>query len=179
MATTLDMVRIRPVMPSRANLDGCSTACWQDHTGHRVGRDLDLDLEPPRLGCPRAPGQALRSNVLYASMRETAASAWPHIKLSIPRSGRRQTAHRAMQPVGDGSEGVVVERGHLAGIDRAVRTEAVPALPDGGRSHRHWIEPRWAFTLSKQVVGEVKLPNAAQGIANQRRAHEAGADVIP
>src|SRR3989442_3800729 len=178
MATTLDVVRIRPVMPSRANLDGCSTACWQDHTGHCVGRDLDLDLDPPRLDRPRAPGQAIRSNVLYASMRETGAWTWPHIKLAIPRSCRRQTAHCAMQPIGHGSQGVVVERGHLSGIDRAVRKEAVPALPDGGRPHRHRIEPRRAFALDEQVKGSLNLPDAAQSITYQRRPHEAGPDVV-
>ena len=72
----------------------------------------------------------------------------------------------------------MVERGHLSGIDRAVGKEAIPALPDGGRPHRHRIEPRRAFTLREQVVSDVNLPNTAQSITYQRRPHEAGADVV-
>ena len=141
MADTLDAIRIRPAMRSRANLDGFCVVPGKGDAGCCVGRHHDHDLDPPRLDRPRALGKAVGCNVLCASMRETAARTWPYIKLPIPRSGRRQTTHPAMQPVGHSSQGIVIERGHLARIDRAIWAEAVPALPDGGRTHRHGIEP--------------------------------------
>ena len=111
-------------------------------------------------------------------MGEPTAWMWPDVEVAISRSGRCQATHGAVQPVGDGSQGVVVERVHLARIDRAVREQAVPALPDGGGSHRHRIEPRWAFALREQVEGGVVLPDAAQRITDERRPHKAGADVV-
>src|SRR5437660_10258982 len=103
---------------------------------------------------------------------------WLHFQVAIPWGGRCEAPHDTVQPVGHSSQGVVIERGHLAGIDRAVRKEAVPALPDGCRSHRYRIEPRRAFTLREQVVSDVNLPNTAQSVTDQGCPHEAGADVV-
>src|SRR5215469_15465399 len=95
---------------------------------------------------------------------------------TVSRGCGRQTRHRAVQPVGDGSQGVVVEGGHLVWVDRAVWPEAIPALPDGGCTHRHWVEPGRAALLLEQVICGVVLSSATQGITDQRRPHEAGVD---
>src|SRR5437763_1148126 len=104
---------------------------------------------------------------------------WPDIEVAIPRTGRREATHGAVQPVGDGAKGIVVERRHLVRIDRAVRAEAVPALPDGGGTHCYRIEPRRAVALIEQVEGGLVLSGAAQSVTHQRRPHVAGADVVP
>src|SRR5438128_194750 len=109
MADTLDGIRIRPVMPSRANLDGFCVVPGKGDAGCRVGRHHDHDLDLPSLDRPRALGQAVGSPVLCASMRETTAWPWLYIKVPIPRRSRCQTTHPAMQPVGHGSQGIVVE----------------------------------------------------------------------
>ena len=79
----------------------------------------------------------------------------------------------AVQPVGDRAERVVVERGHLAGVDRAVGQQAVPALPHGRRAHRHGVQPRRALGLQQQALGGVEVPAVGQGVGHERRADEA------
>ena len=153
-------------MRPSSDLDWLRIASREGHAGLRVGRDHDLDLNLPRLDRPLALGQTIRRDVSCASVCETIARARPDVQVAIPRLGRCKAAHRAVQPVGNGSQGIVVERGHLAGIDRSVRAQAVPALPDGSGPHRHWIEPRWAIALCKQAVGGLILPDAAQGVAD-------------
>src|SRR5207247_7359040 len=155
MSITLDMVRIRPAMRSRANLNWHHLAAGKGHAGRRVGRDHNHDFNLSRLDRPRTLGCSVGRDVPRAGMGETAARAWPDLELAIARRGRGEAAYRAMQPVGNSPEGVVVERGHLAGIDRAVRPQAVPALPDGGRPHRYGVEPRWAFSLVEQMKGSI------------------------
>src|SRR5437016_13454310 len=167
------------MMCPRSDLDWLRVAPGKGHAGRGVGWDHDLDLNLPRLDRPCRFGQTIGRDVSCASVCETIAWARPDVQVAIPRLGRREAAHRAVQPVGNGSQGIVVERGHLAGIDRSVRAQAVPALPDGSGPHRHWIEPRWAIALCKQAVGGLILPDAAQGIADQRRPYEAGADMVP
>ena len=63
------------------------------------------------------------------------------VEMAIPWRGRGESAYRAVQPVGDGPKGIVVEGCHLIRIDRAVWPQAVPALPDGCGTHGHRIEP--------------------------------------
>lgn len=58
-----------------------------------------------------------------------------------------------MQPVGDGTEGVVVEAGHFAGVDGAVFEQAVPAFPDGGGALGDAVEPGGAFGLGEHAAG--------------------------
>ena len=85
-------------------------------------------------------------------------------------------ATRAVQPVGDGAQRVVVERRHAAGVDAAVGSQAVPALPDGGGAHRHRVQPGRALGLQQQPVGDVDVAGAGQRVADQRRSDEAGGD---
>src|SRR5207248_11007863 len=105
-----------------------------------------------------------------ASKGETATRVWLDIEAAIAWRSRCQPAHRALQPVGNSTKRVVIEGGHLARIDRAIGTLAVPAFPDSGGSHRHRIEPRGAFALGEQAVGSIILSNAAQRITDERRA---------
>src|SRR2546425_9200511 len=83
-----------------------------------------------------------------------------------------------MQPIGNSTQSVVVKRGHLTRIHRAIGTEAIPAFPDGGGPHRYWVEPRRTVTLHQQSIGDVRRSNTAQSIAEKWRPHEAGADTI-
>src|SRR6266567_7284542 len=173
------LVRIRPAMRSSLDLDWLSVAPGKGHTGCRVGWNYDHDLDLPRLDRPRRFGQTVGHHVSCASVGEITARTWSDFEVAIARSGRCKPANRAMQPVGDGSESVVVERGHLSRVDRTIRALAIPAFPNGGSSHHHRIEPGRAFMLGEQAEGEVNRPDAAQGVADQRCSDEAGADVVP
>ena len=113
-----------------------------------------------------------------AGAGEPAARPRADGQASIAGRGGRQAPHDAVQPVGHRAEGVVVERGHLAGVDRAVGQQAVPALPGGGGPHRHLVEPRRAGALRQQAEGVPLRPRAAERVAEQRRADEAGGDAV-
>src|SRR5262245_9345885 len=90
-----------------------------------------------------------------------ATRPWTHLDVAIPWRGRRGPADSAVHPIGHRSERVVVERGHLAGVDRPVREHAVPAFPDGRGTHGHGVEPRGIFTLKEQPEGGSIIPRAA------------------
>ena len=109
-------------------------------------------------------------------MGEPAAGARADEQLAVARFGGGQPGHHPMEEVGDRPEGVVVERGHLRAVDRAVRQQAVPPLPHGRRPHRDRVQPRRALRLQQQVVGVVDETGVDQGVAHERRPDEAGAD---
>ncbi len=83
-----------------------------------------------------------------------------------------------MQPIGDRAEGVVVEGGHFAGIDRSHPAAGCPNAPKWWWPHRHRIEPRRALALEQQAVGGSVVAGVAQGIADERSADKAGADTV-
>src|SRR5258708_15580736 len=172
MGDVFDVVRIRPAMRSRANLDWLGSAPRKSYSGLRIRWDYNHNLDLPRLDRPSGLRQAVGRAVPCAGMRETAAWTWPDIEVAVPRTSRREAPHSAVQPVGNGAKGIVVERRHLVRIDRAVRAEAVPALHDSGGTHRYRIEPRGAAVLIEQVEGGLDLPDAAQSITYQGRPHE-------
>ncbi len=161
-----EVVGIRPAMRPRSDLDRLSVAPRKGHAGRRVGRHHHLDLDLLSLDRPPGLGQAVGGDVPGPGTGETTSRIRPDSDVTIRGSGRCQTSHCAVQPVGDSSQGVVVERRHRVWIDRAIGPEAIPALPDGGRSHRHRVEPRRAALLLEQMKGGVVLPNAAQSITN-------------
>lgn len=59
---------------------------------------------------------------------------------------------RAVQPVGDRTQGVVVELRHLPRVDAPVGQHRVPALPDRRRAHRHRVQPGRATLLDEHPV---------------------------
>ena len=97
----------------------------------------------------------------------------------VARLERGDAADGPVHPVGDRAEGVVVEAGHLAGVDGAVGQHRVPALPDRRRAHGHRVEPGGALGLQQQPVGVVQVAGAGQGVGHERRAGEPGLDVEP
>ena len=94
------------------------------------------------------------------------------------RAPRARARHRAVQPVGDRPERVVVERGHLAGVHRAVGQQAVPALPHRGRAHVTEVQPRRALGLQQQALGGVEVSGVGERVGDERRADEAGRDAV-
>ena len=84
------------------------------------------------------------------AQREAAAGLGRDQHPGVAGLQRRDAADGAVHPVGDGAEGVVVEAGHLAGVDGAVGQHRVPALPDRRRAHGHRVEPRRALPLEQQ-----------------------------
>src|SRR6266700_1087770 len=173
------LVGVDPAMRPRADLDDGLITSGKGNTGCRVGWNDDHHLDVSILNRPRTLGHAIGGHVPRASRGEPTTWMWSHSQVAISRSGRRQPPHGTVQPVSDGSQSVVIERGHLAWIDRAICKQAIPALPDSGGSHRHWIEPRRAFALHEQVKGRVVVSNTAQCITHQRRSYKTRADVIP
>ena len=101
MVGTLNLVRIRPAMRSRANLEWWRVASRKGDAGRRVGRDHYHDLDLPRLDPPRGLGKTVGRTVACGGVREPAAREWPNVEVAIPRRGRREAAHSSMQPVGD------------------------------------------------------------------------------
>ena len=94
-------------------------------------------------------------------------------------SARRRcdAGQSSVQPVHDGAERVVVEGGHLTGIDGAVRQHRVPSFPDRGRAHGDRVQPRRAAGLQKKPAGDIGMAGVHQGIEHERRAHESRGDV--
>ena len=89
-----------------------------------------------------------------------------------------QPGHAFVQPGAHGAVGVVIERGHLARVDGAVRQHGVPALPDGGGAHGDGIQPRGQLGLQQQPVGQVVVADAGQHLAQPGGAQEAGGQAV-
>ena len=96
----------------------------------------------------------------------------------VARRIRREPGDDAVQPVADRAEGVVVERRHLAGVDRAVGQHRVPALPDRRRAHRDRVQPRRVLGLHQQASRGLEVAGAGEGVLDDRRADEPRADAI-
>lgn len=82
-----------------------------------------------------------------------------------------------MHPAGHRAQGIVVETGHVAGVDAAVGQHAVPALPDSRRAHGNWIEPAGAFPMQQHAVEDVGLARLGQRVAKVWCPREAGGDL--
>ena len=79
-------------------------------------RHDDLDEPVGGLQARAAPGQV-------------AAGPRGHEHLGVPGLQRRDARDRAVHPVGDGAERVVVEAGHLAGVDACRPAASSPTAP--------------------------------------------------
>src|SRR5437588_8837385 len=110
MAGAFDVIRIRPAMRSRANLDWFGIARRKSYSGLRIGRDHNRNLDLSRLDRPCALGQPVGGNIPRSRMGETTPWLWTDIEVAIPRTGRCKASHGAVQPIGDGAKGIVVER---------------------------------------------------------------------
>ena len=121
---------------------------------------------------PRRDSSAVRAHVRPPPGRGAIRTA------VVARFEWRDTSDRPVDPVGDRAERVVVEARHLPRVDRAVRQHRVPALPDGRRTHRHRVEPRWTLALQQQLVGVVEVTGRRECIRDERCAREAGRDAV-
>jgi hypothetical protein len=135
----------------------CSAAHFVFRTGrepdHCPGVGRHLDVEPHNIAVADPPGR--RSPVRRFVPRRGVVQRVEQCRgdPDAPVAGfeGRKAGHAPVQPVGDRAECVVVERRHLAGVDRAVLEHRVPALPDRRRAHRHGVEPRRALGLGQQA----------------------------
>jgi len=91
---------------------------------------------------------------------------------------RCEAGEIAVHPVGYGSQRVVVERGHLAGVDAAVGEHRVPALPHRRRPHRDGVQPRRALGLQEESAGCRELPAPTRGFEDAGSPGEAGRDAM-
>src|SRR2546430_13128395 len=128
-------------MRSRGNLDWFRVILGKNHAGRRIGWNHDHYLDLLLLNRPRGLGQTIVSDVSYAGVSETTSRMWPYGKVAITRCSGCKTTYGTVQPIGNSPKGIVVEGCHLIRIDRAIWTQAVPALPDGCGTHGHRIEP--------------------------------------
>ena len=100
----------------------------------------------------------------------------PDGDLAVSRCGGSESGHAPVHPVRDRAERVVVERGHLARVDRAVGQHAVPPLPDGRGAHPDGVEPGRQLGLEQQPMRVVDVTGDLECVADQRRADESRAD---
>ena len=128
-------------------------AVGQRHLRRRVRRHGRLEGERRPVEGPRHRRRAVGRLVRRLGRRDARTGARGDPQRPVARLGGGETRDRAVQPVGHRAERVVVERGHLARVDRAVREHRVPALPDRRRAHRHRVEPRRVLPLEQQLVG--------------------------
>ena len=98
MVGVFDVIRIRPAMRSRANLDWFSIAPRKSYIGLRIRRDHNHNLDLPRFDRPPGLGQTVGGNMPCSRMGETTSWLWPDIEVAIPRTGRREATHGAVQP---------------------------------------------------------------------------------
>ena len=146
--------------------------------GVRTGWNGDGEPELRTVTRPLDCRPSIRCFVFGAGVGEAPAGAGGDQQPPIAGGCRCEAADDPVQPVGDGAEGVVVERGHVTGVDPAVGEQAVPAFPDGGGAHGDGVDPGRAFLLGEQLVGGVVGADAAEGVADQWGADEAGRDPV-
>ena len=81
----------------------------EDDIGRRIGGYPQIHLHQVVSDLPATFSQAVGGNVPSTRVRQTAP--WNRFDLKSAKSGpeRRDAAHRAMQPIRDGAEGIVVE----------------------------------------------------------------------
>ncbi len=105
---------------------------------------------------------------------------------------RRDAGDVAVDPVDDGAVGVVVEREHViaafavgidarrdvhvSGVDRAIRSDGIPALPHGRSSLLDLVEPGTDLGAKQHQVGLVDVPHLCQDREDERRTQETGID---
>ena len=132
-----------------------------------VGKD-DVEREDVVVEAPLRADEPVHR--LQAGRRpgEAAAGAGRDPDAAVAGLERGDPADGAVHPVDDGAEGVVVEAGHLAGVDGAVGQHRVPALPDGRRTHGDRVEPRGAGPLQEEPVRRVEMPRLGQGVGDER-----------
>src|SRR6266699_1943754 len=109
MMDALDVVRIRPAMRSRANLDRRDNTPGKSHRGCRIGRDHDHDLDLFLLDRPFGLGQTVGRDMPSMGVCEGATRVWLDGEVTIPRCDRREAANNSVQPVGDSPKGIMVE----------------------------------------------------------------------
>jgi len=73
--------------------------------------------------------QSIRTQVFRCSRRDRPTRDRSETDIFPAWSEGRDTTYDGVEPVGYGAEGVVVERGHFAGVDGAVGEHGVPTFP--------------------------------------------------
>ena len=167
-----------PLVHAGHHLDGDRCSGQLDDRG-RVRRHHRAHDDLGSVAVPRDGGLAVGREVACGRVLEPGERPRCDAQARVARRSRGEPGHGPVQPVRDRSEGVVVERRHLARVDRAVGQQAVPALPHGGRAHRHGVEPRGALRLDEEALGGVEVSALGERIGHERRADEAGGDAVP
>src|SRR5689334_3674679 len=139
--------RIRPLMHSRSNFNGLFICTRKSYNPCDIGRDNYLHFDLSILNDPGTFSFTIWGKVARKSV--TYPATWTRSKLDtpVPWFSRSEPTDDSMQPVCHCAQGIVVEGGHFARVDRAIWEEAIPTLPDRGSAHSDGIEPGWALAL--------------------------------
>src|SRR5690606_4501551 len=107
-----------PRVPARPH--GLLRRPGQPHDGPRVRGHVRLDDDAATRAAPGDPCPAVRRVEHGLGVVDPGDRPGRDEDRPVPGLRRSQARDGAVQPVGDGAERVVVERRHLAGVDRAV-----------------------------------------------------------
>ena len=116
---------------------------------HRRHGNMEMKDDPIFLIGPGTLDAACRG--IPGGLREAELTARMRRDAKLP-AFEGNAAGAAEKPARDRAVGVVIQ-GIMHG---AVRADAVPALPDGGRAFLYGVEPARTFILQKQPVGDVR-----------------------
>ena len=107
----------------------------QENLRRRGQRQVDLEHEPACFSPPGDFGRPVRSDLAGPGRREGAPRRRLYDDRPVPGLTGASPATTRCRKSATAPEGVVVERRHLARVDRTVGQHAVPAFPDRRRSH--------------------------------------------
>lgn len=95
-------------------------------------------------------------------------------------AGRAGTdaADRVVEVLADRAEGVVVEGVHAHVAEAAVWSPGVPALPHGGGTQSHLVEPGGVGLGEQELVGDVVATGGVQTRQQAGGADEAGGQMV-
>ena len=123
---------------------------WEHDLGRGPLGNADLDLEPVAVALPANVNRPVGALVAGFRPVESSAQARGDAEAAPSRLDYLKTSHSAVEPRADRAVSVVIEREHLAGVDRTVGLYRVPALRDRRRAMSDWIEPRRALFLEEE-----------------------------
>ena len=93
--------------------------------------------------------------------------------------GHFQTAHTGVEPVAHRAVGIVIEGYHITlRIDRTIRAQGIPTLPDGGGTTEHRIQPGRIGFLHQQVISNTYRTVVRERKGKLIRTHKAGSQMI-
>ena len=98
----------------------------------------------------------------------------------LPVSGfdQAQAAQTGIKPISDGTISIVVQTVHIRRIKTAVRQYGIPAFPDGGGAHLHFIQPARRIFLQKQFSGRLVFSVVTQRQTEVRCPDKTGGQMV-